>query len=604
MSEDNIIPMHESERREREKKRAGTPHQGGSAEPNDEKSEKGRRPSQAEILLDIANGATLFHAPNGTGYADVTVNGHRETWQIRSSGFKQWLTRMYYDRTRAAPNSEALQSARGVVEARARFDAPESPVFVRVGGHDGRLYLDLGDTAWTVIEIGSDGWRIAKDPPVRFRRAPGVQPLPTPAPNGSLNMLRPFLNVGCEAEFDLGVAWLQAGVRNHGPYPVIAISGEQGSAKSTFSRVMKTVIDPNSSPLRALPREDRDLFIAATNGHALVFDNVSGIPAWISDTLCRLSTGGGFACRQLYSDGDEVLFDATRPIILNGIEDVVTRPDLAERSLMFTLPAISEDKRKPEKDFWESFNRQHPAILGALLDSVATGLRRLPSTKLSGLPRMADFALWGVACEVNAGSFEPAYSRNRADAITNVIEADPVPSSMRTFMEQRTEWTGTAKALLGALGDVVEEVIRKSKDWPASPRTLSNKLRRHATNLRHIGINIRFGERDNSRKRDRLIEITRAEEVGISSSAASASSGVAEKWQKSANAVANGADDTRTIRRYVDATGNLSSAENWRKSAVADGADDTDARIPTLTAGADEEAVVDEEDVIDWRGEA
>ena len=144
------------------------------------------------------------------------------------------------------------------------------------------------------------------------------------------------------------VAWALACLRNRGPYPIIVLSGEQGSAKSTFSAILRELLDPNTAPLRALPREDRDLFIAASNGHLLAFDNVSGLPAWISDTLCRLATGGGFAVRQLYTDQDEVLFDAARPVILNGIEDIVTRPDLADRAVFLTLEAIPEERRRPE----------------------------------------------------------------------------------------------------------------------------------------------------------------------------------------------------------------------------------------------------------------
>jgi hypothetical protein len=141
--------------------------------------------------------------------------------------------------------------------------------------------------------------------------------------------------------------------RYHGPSPscatkalsVIALAGEQGSANSSFSAILEALVDPSVAPLRALPREDRDLFIGASNGHVLAFDNVSGLPAWISDTLCRLATGGGFAVRQLYTDRDEVLFDAVRPVILNGIEDVVTRPDLADRALFLTLEPIPEKER-------------------------------------------------------------------------------------------------------------------------------------------------------------------------------------------------------------------------------------------------------------------
>ncbi len=193
-----------------------------------------------------------------------------------------------------------------MIEAKAHFDAPERVVHVRVGGLDDRLYLDLGDEAWRAVEIDATGWRVIDNPPVRFRRAAGMQPLPMPVPGGSVETLRSFLNVQSDADFVLVVAWALACLRNRGPYPVIVLSGEQGSAKSTFSAILRALLDPNTAPLRALPREDRDLFIAASNGHVLAFDNVSGLPAWISDTLCRLATGGGFAVRQLYTDQDEV----------------------------------------------------------------------------------------------------------------------------------------------------------------------------------------------------------------------------------------------------------------------------------------------------------
>ena len=247
-----------------------------------------------------------------------------------------------------APSSEALQSALNVIEAKAHFDAPERAVHIRVGGLDGRLYLDLGDETWRAVEIDATGWRVIDNPPVRFRRAAGMQPLPVPVAGGSVETLRSFLNVQSDADFVLVVAWALACLRNRGPYPVIVLSGEQGSAKSTFSAILRALLDPNTAPLRALPREDRDLFIAASNGHVLAFDNVSGLPAWISDTLCRLATGGGFAVRQLYTDQDEVLFDAARPVILNGIEDIVTRPDLADRAVFLTLEPIPEERRRPE----------------------------------------------------------------------------------------------------------------------------------------------------------------------------------------------------------------------------------------------------------------
>src|SRR5262249_50301797 len=252
----------------------------------------GRRPTQADILVDLAQTAELFHQPDGTAFADIDINGHRETWPIRSKRFKGWLARRFYDATGGAPSSEALQSALTVIEAKANYDAPERILHIRVGGLVGRLYLDLVDETWRAVEITTTGWRVIDDPPVRFRRAAGMRALPVPVRGGSVETLRSFLNVRSDADFVLVVARALAVLRNRGPYPVIVLSGEQGSAKSSFSAILRALLDPNTAPLRALPREDRDLFIAASNGHVLAFDNVSGLPAWISDTLCRLATGG------------------------------------------------------------------------------------------------------------------------------------------------------------------------------------------------------------------------------------------------------------------------------------------------------------------------
>src|SRR6516162_1829499 len=491
----------------------------------------GRRPSQADVLIALAQSAELFHAPDGTGFADLDISGHRETWPIRSKGFRRWLARCFYEATGGAPSSEALQSALNVIEARAHFDAPELAVHIRVGGLNDRLYLDLGDQSWRAVEIDATGWRIIDSPPVRFRRAAGMQPLPMPMSGGSVEKLRSFLNVKTDADFVLAVSWLLAAFRDCGPYPVLVLSGEQGSAKSTFSALLRALLDPNTAPLRALPREDRDLFIAANNGHVLAFDNVSGLRDWISDTLCRLATGGGFAVRQLYTDQDEVLFDAARPVILNGIEDIVARPDLADRALFLTLEPIPESRRRPEAELWTAFEVDRPCILGVLLDAVVEGLKRLPETRLEKFPRMADFALWATACETAlwpAGTFCSAYSGNRDEAVEGVIDAEPIAATVRAVMATRTVWTGTASDLLGALAEVAGERVAKSKTWPDSPRALAGRLRRAATSLRKIGIEIGFGRE--GRARTRTIHITAApalpgpEQAGVLPSAPSASS--------------------------------------------------------------------------------
>jgi hypothetical protein len=545
-----------------------------------------RSPPQADILLELAQTAKLFHAPDGTGFADLDINGHRETWPIRTKGFRRWLARCYFEATGGAPSSEALQSALNVIEAKANFDAPTHVVHVRVGGLDGRLYLDLSDEKWRAVEIDASGWRVIENPPVRFRRPSGMQTLPVPMAGGSIASLRSFLNVQSDLDFVLAVTWVLACLRNRGPYPVMVLSGEQGSAKSTFSAIVRALVDPNTAPLRALPREDRDLFIAATNAHLLAFDNVSGLAPWISDTFCRLATGAGFAVRQLYTDQDEVLFDAARPVILNGIEDIVTRPDLADRAIFLTLEPISEERRRPEAELWATFEVERSAILGALLDAVVAGLKHLPHTRLEKLPRMADFALWATACETAfwpAGTFLAAYSGNRDDAVESVIDADPIAAAICTVMSKRTVWTQTATELLGALANIAGEREVNSKTWPANPRALGGRLRRAATFLRKKGIEIEF-ERE-GRARTRIIRITNVASHSVPETRGTGPSAPSAPTLKNSSdhvcagsdlrTVANGADGPADANDRASAPIVLTPILETNSETTADGADAT-----------------------------
>ncbi|MEO8884308.1 MAG: hypothetical protein ABI377_12995 [Devosia sp.] len=547
----------------------------------------GRGPTQADILIGLTQPAELFHTADSVGFADLDINGHRETWPIRAKGFRRWLARRFFEETGGAPSSEALQSALNVIEAKAHFDAPERQVHIRVGGLDGRLYLDLGDETWRAVEIDATGWRVIDNPPVRFRRASGMKPMSIPVGGGSIQTLRSFLNVQTDADFVLVVAWALACLRNRGPYPVIVLSGEQGSAKSTFSAILRALLDPNTAPLRALPREDRDLFIAASNGHVLAFDNVSGLPAWISDTLCRLATGGGFAVRQLYSDQDEVLFDAARPVILNGIEDIVTRPDLADRAVFLTLEPIPEDRRRPEQELWEAFEAERPRILGVLLDAVARGLAELPRTKLDRLPRMADFALWATACETAlwpTGTFWSAYCGNRDEAVDGVIDADPIAAAVRAVMTTRTEWTGTASDLLVALAEMAGERVAKAKTWPDSPRALSGRLRRAATFLRKVGIDIGFEREGRTRTRMiRIITTGKSASPETEGPQPSASSAPSVDWPKANSGNGFVSAGLRTVGDFADRPAGQPVGPvhaNPMKTNIKTDADDADATRP------------------------
>src|SRR5262249_20763558 len=142
------------------------------------------------------------------------------------------------------------------------------------------------------------------------------------------------------------------------------------------------------------------------------------------------STGSGFGTRQLYSDDGEKVFGGARPICLNGIEEFTDRADLLDRAIPLHLPAISDEHRRDEQGFWGDFEQIGGIVLGGLLDAVSRGLRNCDTVKLGGMPRMADFAKWIVACEAalpwTTGAFLEAYETNRDEAIEVGLEASPI----------------------------------------------------------------------------------------------------------------------------------------------------------------------------------
>ncbi len=303
----------------------------------------GRGPTQADILIDLAQAAELFHAPDGTGFADLDINGHRETWPIRAKGFRRWLARRFFEETGGAPSSEALQSALNVIEAKAHFDAPERVVHVRVGGLDGRLYLDLGDETWRAVEIDATGWRVIDNPPVRFRRAAGMQPLPVPVAGGSVEALRSFLNVQSDARLRPG-GRLGAGVLAQSR----SLSGDRAVGRAGIGQVHLL-----GDPAGAARSEHRAVAGPAARGSRPVHRRqqrpCAGLrqrvgPAGV-DFRHALPAGRPAAaspCASSTPTRTRCCSTPTRPVILNGIEDIVTRPDLADRAVFLTLEPIPE----------------------------------------------------------------------------------------------------------------------------------------------------------------------------------------------------------------------------------------------------------------------
>ena len=320
--------------------------------------------------------------------------------------------------------------------------------------------------------------------------------LPMPAEGGDIETLRSFVNLESDKHFALIVAFLLASLYPSGPYPILVLNGEQGSGKSTLARVLRQLVDPNRADTRQPPSNDDALLVAADNGWMLNFDNLSSVSAWLSDALCRISTGAGFSRRRLFTNTDEVIVNVSRPVIINGIPDLATHSDLAARMLFVELPTISPENRRTESEYWNDFRTAAPGILGALLTGVAAVLKGQDQVRLEGNPRMADFARRAVAglpaVGLDTDQFLDVYASSRDQARVALADSDPVAIAVvRIVNDGGGTWEGTSADLLLEFDRLMsdEPIFRV---LPRSPSAIGVRVRRLSQSLPVIGIGVRF----------------------------------------------------------------------------------------------------------------
>ena len=458
-------------------------------------------PEDLEILEEILKEdcPVLFHNEEKHAFADVRArSGNRATMAINSPDFRHWLRGRFYEQTNRGLRSDSYETAKATIEARAIYGGPRHEAFLRIAGfqrhpqQDGHpvtvdsLYLDIGSDTYEAIEIDADGWRIVAEPPVRFYRSRRTRALPLPVAGGHIDELRPFVSLEGEDDFRLLCSFFIDAYRMSKTYTILLVNGLHGATKTSLFRVMKHIVDPTHPELRSsLPAEQREYAIMGTAMHLLAFDNVSTLSDAQSDYLSTMSTGAGFTSRALYTDNDDWAYEGARPQAVNGIPDFATRPDLIDRVVAITC--VNPTQRIPEEFFWPEFEDARPRILGAVLDALSTGMKRLPGITTQNLPRMADFSRWAMACAPGFGwsedDFLAAYSGASSGVLNKLIDDDPLANAIDDLLQGRRKWSGTATQLLKLINENAEPSTKKEKGWPKAANHLSDLLKRHAPAL-------------------------------------------------------------------------------------------------------------------------
>lgn len=460
----------------------------------------------------------MFRAQDDTpiarvwGYNPDRTRYHR-TYLMRSKSFRAYIKRVYYDSFQSALGDKVLDAVLGILEARADL-RPDLPVGIRVGEYQGKYYLDLGRANWEAVELAPSGsWSVVPQSPIAFIRPPGMLPLPIPTqpPADGVNrtpssILRQILNLHDQDSIDLILAWVLGAMRPTGPYPILVLSGTEDAGKSTAARLIKSIIDPNAVNIRGLPASEQDLLVSANAQWILNIDNLSALPDPMSDALCRISTGTGIHSRERYTDFGIVAAKISRPIILNGIRDFASRPDLLSRSVAVTLPKITKYLRRAESTLEARFYHNLPYLLAGLCDAIA-GALCLGIREAEPGPRMLDWAALVDSCGPflgwSPGRFGAVHAKAQMDNHDTALDASPIGRLIIQIVHQNGgEWSGTMTHLLSRLNSQATLDIKKEKTWPKSPYQLTWAVRKLESALQNsAGITVQYTRRGHANER-------------------------------------------------------------------------------------------------------
>ncbi len=470
--------------------------------------EKGdeNKESQSAILINAGCDIKLFHDELEVKYAAVIVNGHSEVYLITGEKFKQWLTKSFYDETKQAPNKESMSQALGVFEMKAMYEGELKNFSKRCAKHEDKYYYDLVDDKWRTIEIGQDGWKVVDDAPILFIRSKNMLAQVLPEKYEDLTILNKhyrFKNADDEILHMVDIVTKFIPDIGH---PIDVIYGEKGSSKTTSMRKDKKLVDPASAHTLALPTSREELALLLNNNYMPCFDNLDNITTEKSDMLCMAATGGAFIKRTLYSNDEETILSFKRPVSLNGINVVATKPDLLDRSVLLELDRIPADERKDENDIWKEFEADKPKILGAIFTTLSKAMSIYDNVKLDRMGRMADFTKWGYAIAEAAGiggeKFLDSYINNQSRANVEAVESNPVAAAVIKLMAGTPKWDGTVTNLLRELNKIAinENINTRSKLWATESNVLSRRLKEVKSNLELIGIHYTIRHHSNAKE--------------------------------------------------------------------------------------------------------
>jgi len=471
----------------------------GQTDDNDDKNPKIEDKSYSvETVINIIKNGGVEILVDQFDEVYASFNGMNKMLKTDSSDFKNWVRLEAYRKIGKAFCKDTIENAAGILEAKAKEKNQRAELYIRAAkDKEGNYWYDLSKEA--AVKINKDSWIIVQNPPKIFKKFKTQAAQVTPIGGKKLSELIGFFNLSSEDDKILMQIYLVTSYIFGFPHPILILFGQHGSGKSTACKYLKSLTDPSVVGIMGPIRNSNDFIQAVSHNWTVYFDNLSRMNADLSDALCRVSTGEGFLKRKLYSNDEDFVYDFQHIVGLNGINNLASKSDLLDRSLLIELTRISEKERSTDEKVKKAFNLIKPYIIGACFDAVAKAINILPNVKIEYVPRMADFAYWGYAVAEALGiggvKFLQAYENNILRQNREAIKANPVAKAILIFMAKQVndKVEETPDCLFDELiknAYKAETDYTKDQSWPTNVNWFGRRLNEAIPNLEKAGIRI------------------------------------------------------------------------------------------------------------------
>lgn len=462
-----------------------------------------------ELLISCRN--HLFKDTQNKTYVVFPSERTVKIYEIESEKFKSYITYDYFMQTGEAIKRTYLRQVVSLLDSLAKEHGKVANLELRCNWDADSIMYDLHDKDHHVVRINDRGWAIEYCQKPLFKSYPHQLAQLMPADGGSLDEFIDMFNVSPEDKQLFKVFVVSHFIPGF-PHPILKIEGEKGSAKSTAARLLKALVDPSKVGLLSFPRENREIVQQLDHHYFLGYDNLSSVPRWASDALCRASSGDGYSCRKLHTSDEDIIRSFRRCLSINGLDLGALPDDLLDRCLIINFKRISEVNRRTDSDIWARFQEILPGTLSEIFEIISNAMRIYPTVKLSKIFRLADFTKWGYAigqaidADHGGNKFYGDYRKmvNRQEDVS--VDDNVLLLALSYFYEKRSEWDGTPLQLYAQLKSIVEQqrLDQKHVTWPKAPNYLSRRLRAYQSLLQSQGITIEFLGRTATQRRIRL----------------------------------------------------------------------------------------------------